>query len=152
MRLLTRVFSDIAESFKKGRCQLEAKICAGTTGKPLVKLALGKVWLDKKPSRHDHSCWLWDVKQQQKIAIFKALFGSHSQSKNGFYLPNFVYLSTYLPNFHEMFPKFEGKSSFLKFQIKNLFTFCLQKVLSKFEQEWKFHPTILKTEIDWPNW
>ena len=51
---------------------------------------------------------------KQKMSIFKALYGSHSQSKNGFYLPNFVYLSTYLLNFHEMFPKFEGKSSFLK--------------------------------------
>ena len=73
---------------------------------------------------------------KQKMAIFKALYGSHSQSKNGLYISNFVYLSSYLPNFHEMFPKFEGKSSFLKLPNKKtlLFTVCLQKVLSKFEQ------------------
>ena len=32
---------------------------------------------------------------------FTALYGSHSQSKNGLYFPNFMYFSTYFPNFYE---------------------------------------------------
>ena len=51
---------------------------------------------------------------------FKALYGSHSQSKNGLYFPNFMYFSTYFPNFSKYFPKCEGKGSFLKSQIKSL--------------------------------
>ena len=31
-----------AESFKKGCCQLQAKVCAGSTGKPLVLACPGK--------------------------------------------------------------------------------------------------------------
>ena len=30
---------------------------------------------------------------------FKALYGSHSQSQDGLYFPNFMYFSTYFPNF-----------------------------------------------------
>ena len=32
--------------FKKGQCQLQAKVCAQSTGQQLVKLAQEKVWLD----------------------------------------------------------------------------------------------------------
>ena len=31
---------------------------------------------------------------------FKTSYGSHSQSKNGLYFPNFMYFSTYFPNFN----------------------------------------------------
>ena len=41
---------------------------------------------------------------------FTALYRSHSQSKNGFYFPNFMYFSTYFPNFNKYFPKCEEKS------------------------------------------
>ena len=34
-----------AESFKKGCCQLQAKVCARSTGYCLLKLAQEKVWL-----------------------------------------------------------------------------------------------------------
>ena len=34
-----------AESFKKGCCQLRAKVCAQITGKLLVQACPGKVWL-----------------------------------------------------------------------------------------------------------
>ena len=34
-----------AESFKKGCCQLQAKVCARSTGKLLVQACPGKVWL-----------------------------------------------------------------------------------------------------------
>ena len=37
------------------------------------------------------------------LAIFKALYRSHSQSKNGLYFPNFMYFSTYFPNNYEIF-------------------------------------------------
>ena len=37
------------------------------------------------------------------LAIFKALYESHSQSKNDLYFPNFMYFSTYFPNFHKIF-------------------------------------------------
>ena len=47
------------------------------------------------------------------LAIFTALYMSHSQSKSGLYFPNFMhfstyypnfmYFSTYLPNFYEIF-------------------------------------------------
>ena len=37
------------------------------------------------------------------LAIFTALNGSHSQSNNGLYFPNFMYFSTYFPNFYEIF-------------------------------------------------
>ena len=30
-------------------------------------------------------------------------YGSHSQSKNGLYFPNFMYFSTYFPNFDKIF-------------------------------------------------
>ena len=48
-----------AESFRKGCCQLQAKVCAQSTGYPLVQACPGKKcgqvnW----PSRHDHSSWL----------------------------------------------------------------------------------------------
>ena len=32
------------------------------------------------------------------LAIFSALYGSHSKSKNGLYFPDFMYFSTYFPN------------------------------------------------------
>ena len=31
--------------------------------------------------------------------------GSHSQSKNGLYFPNFMYFSAYFPNFYDIFSK-----------------------------------------------
>ena len=34
-----------ADSFKKGRCQLQAKVCARSTAYCLFKLAQEKVWL-----------------------------------------------------------------------------------------------------------
>ena len=34
-----------AESFKKGCCQLQAKVCARSTGKLLVQACPGKMWL-----------------------------------------------------------------------------------------------------------
>ena len=34
-----------ADSFKKGCCQLQAKVCARITGYPLVQACPGKVWL-----------------------------------------------------------------------------------------------------------
>ena len=34
-----------ADSFKKGCCQLQAKVCARTTGLLLVQACPGKVWL-----------------------------------------------------------------------------------------------------------
>ena len=37
------------------------------------------------------------------LAIFEAVYGSHSQSKNGLYFPNFMYFSSYLPNFNKIF-------------------------------------------------
>ena len=37
------------------------------------------------------------------LAIFMALYGSHSQSKNGLYFPNFMYFSSYFPNFNKIF-------------------------------------------------
>ena len=37
------------------------------------------------------------------LAIFTALYGSHSQSKNGLYFPNFMYFSTYFPDFFDIF-------------------------------------------------
>ena len=45
---------------------------------------------------------LWVVKWFY-LAIFKAVYRSHSQSKNGLYFPNFMYFSTYFPNFHKIF-------------------------------------------------
>ena len=33
-------------------------------------------------------------------AFITALYGSHSQSKNDLYFPNFKYFSTYFPNFY----------------------------------------------------
>ena len=53
---------------------------------------------------------------------FTALYGSHSQSKNGIYFPNFVYLALIFPILIKYFPKYEGKGSFLKSQIKSLYT------------------------------
>ena len=47
------------------------------------------------------------------FGLFTALYGSHSQSKNGLYFPNFMYFSTYFPNCYDIyFPKCEGKGSF----------------------------------------
>ena len=37
------------------------------------------------------------------LAIFTALYGSHSQSKNDLYFPNFMYFSTYFSNFYDIF-------------------------------------------------
>ena len=36
-----------AESFKKGCCKVQAKVCAQSTGNPLFELAQEKVWLDE---------------------------------------------------------------------------------------------------------
>ena len=36
-----------ADSFKKGCCQLQVKVCAQITGYPLVQACPGKVWLDE---------------------------------------------------------------------------------------------------------
>ena len=37
------------------------------------------------------------------LAIFEAVYGSHSQSKDGLYFPNFMYFSSYFPNFNKIF-------------------------------------------------
>ena len=37
------------------------------------------------------------------LAIFEAVYGSHSQSKNGLYFPHFMYFSSYFPNFNKIF-------------------------------------------------
>ena len=34
---------------------------------------------------------------------FTTLYASQSQSKNGFYFPNFMYFSTYFHNFYDIF-------------------------------------------------
>ena len=36
-------------------------------------------------------------------AFITTLYGSHSQSKYGLYFPNFMYFSTYFPNFYGIF-------------------------------------------------
>ena len=43
------------------------------------------------------------------LAIFNALNGSHSQSKNGLYFPNFMYFSTYFPIFYDIFSQISRK-------------------------------------------
>ena len=63
--------------------------------------------------------------QRFYLTIFKALYGSHSQTKDGLYFPNFMYFSTYFPNFNKTFPTCEGKGIFLKSQIKSLSTLII---------------------------
>ena len=41
--------------------------------------------------------------------FFGLIYGSHSQSINGFYFPNFMYFSTYFPNFNKYFPNVTEK-------------------------------------------
>ena len=41
----TVILLSSAESFKKGCCQLQAKVCARSTGELMFKLAQEKVWL-----------------------------------------------------------------------------------------------------------
>ena len=43
--IFTVILRASAESFKKGCCQLQARVCAGSTGNCLFKLAQEKVWL-----------------------------------------------------------------------------------------------------------
>ena len=40
--IISMVSSSSADSFKKGCCQLQAKVCAGITGYPLVQACPGK--------------------------------------------------------------------------------------------------------------
>ena len=47
-------------------------------------------------AHHEDPQWFY-------LAIFEAVYGSHSQSKNGLYFPNFMYFSSYLPNFDKIF-------------------------------------------------
>ena len=54
-----------------------------------------------------------------------ALYGSHSQFKNSLYVPNFIYFSSYFPNFNQIFSECEGKGS-LKSQIKSLIGLDMQ--------------------------
>ena len=55
-----------ADSFKKGCCQLQAKVCAQITGYPLVQTCPGKSvvrWTGRPPMTIAVD---WDVKQQNK--------------------------------------------------------------------------------------
>ena len=45
MKITTAILLPSAESFKKACCQLQAKVCAGSTVYCLSKLAQEKVWL-----------------------------------------------------------------------------------------------------------
>ena len=53
----TVIFLPSTNSFKKGCCQLQAKVCTRSTGlvNHLFKLAQEKVWLGEHTC-HDHSC------------------------------------------------------------------------------------------------
>ena len=43
------------------------------------------------------------------LTIFTAIYGSHSQSKNGLFFPNFMYFRTYFPNFNKIFSQMLSK-------------------------------------------
>ena len=55
------------------------------------------------------------TKSSYPVILFghlNALYGSHSQSKNGLYFPNFMYLSTYFPIFYDIyFPNMKEKAA-----------------------------------------
>ena len=51
-------------------------------------------------------------KKKKKVILFghfNALYGRHSQSKNGLYFPNFMYFSTYFPIFYDIFSQICSK-------------------------------------------
>ena len=45
-----------ADSFKKGYCQVQGKVCAQITGQLLVQACPGKVWLGEMTVPHNHNC------------------------------------------------------------------------------------------------
>ena len=55
-----------ADSFKKGYCQLQTKVCAQITGYRLFKLAQEKMWLGELTVPPMTIAVDWDVKQQSK--------------------------------------------------------------------------------------
>ena len=44
-----------------------------------------------------------DFSHHAILCMTLSLYGSHSQSKNGLYFPNFMYFSTDFPNFYDIF-------------------------------------------------
>ena len=56
------------DSFKKGCCQLRAKVCGHNTGQ-LLKLAQEKVWLGELTLHHMTIAVDWDVEQQNKLML-----------------------------------------------------------------------------------
>ena len=61
-----------------------------------IKTNILLVWSGSKLFAKVISQWFY-------LAIFEAVYGSHSQSKNGLYFPNFMYFSSYFPNFNKIF-------------------------------------------------
>ena len=83
-------------------------------GKKYLQFYAENFCLSKRVTEKHHNL------QRFYLAIFKALYESHSQSKNGLYFPISCILALIFPILLRYFPKCEGKGSFLKSQIKSL--------------------------------
>ena len=83
----------------------------GVSGYNFPKILYSFVWRSFLPQ------WFY-------LAIFMALYGSHSQSKKGLYFPSFMYFSTYFSNFNKIFSQIRRKLP----KIPNKITVPLQTV------------------------